>query len=281
MLKGSLDVDIELMGGSIVFIALTSIMFFSLLWPLLVIEYNLESNEGEMRAVEFANLVKSRLTERIGNGRGDIVYEKLEAMEGRGLTELGLANNYVRIENLTDGSSFEFGTGRSENKHDVFATISSSYSPVVSESTRVMAGGEEYLIHIYNTSEDGMPVAFDVYPEYICSQASGQPVERGKYRTVGCDEISGLAKENVGAGDLRNMISLVRSTGTSKAARVVAQGDITAGNLFATGLRFGKTWECQGSGLDYICFRVMGDFVFPVKIHVEVGKGGEIAVKTS
>jgi len=279
MLKGQLDIDIEFMGGTIVFIALALIMFIEILLPLLAMDYNMVTSEEEIRIVEFANLAKARFAELLGNGNGDIAYEKLEKQVGKGLAGVGLADNYLLIEDLRTGKSFEFPGTKGKTKHDVYSTISSSYKAVMSESLVVMEGGEEYIVHIYKIKDEG-DISLDIYQDCVCSQDGPGTDGTGKYKTLGCDDISDL--ELVEKGVVTHVMGKAtnaRYRDISQVARVKPENDITAGDLVITGMSLGKTWGCTESPGEHLCVRLMGDFVLPARIHVELGKGGELVTE--
>ena len=156
MLKGqAFDVDIEFMGGTIIFIGLALIMFLEILLPLLAVDYVMVTSEEDIKGVVFANLVKSRMINRIGNGDGDIEYTELGTLREGGLAGIGLAANYVMVEDMHTEHSFDFPGKRATVKHDVYATLYSPYKPVMSVSRTVLVKGEEYIVHIYKTKGTG------------------------------------------------------------------------------------------------------------------------------
>ncbi len=275
MLKGQLDIDIELMGGTIIFIALTLIMFMEILLPLLVVNYNMETSMEDVRAVEFANLAKARMIANIGSGNGDIDCVRLEALQKKGLRDIGLASNYLLVEDLHKGTTFEFSGKEGETKHDIYATLSSRFLPVTASSDIVMQGHDEYLVHIYKLSDDS--IAMDIQHADSCIMHSQGDVEETRYKAAGCDDISSqeLIEEDAEA-HLKGKVSKVRDGGDSQFARVKPQSDITAGELVVTGMELGKTWGCIDSSDSQVCIRVIGDFVFPARIHVELAEGRDI-----
>ena len=107
MLKGQLDVDIEFMGGTIIFIALAVIMFVEVMVPLLGADWTLITSDKEIRSVIFANLARAHFLNETGNGKGDIAYDKLEAQTGKGLAGPGLSGNYISIKSLVSSDSWE------------------------------------------------------------------------------------------------------------------------------------------------------------------------------
>jgi len=271
MLKGQLYVDIEFIGGTMIFIILAFTIFLVILLPLRSSDYNMAKSAEKIRAMEFANLVKSRMSETLGNGKGDIERDKLLLQAEKGLSNIGLADNYVLVENIISGEIFIFNGESGEGKHEVFATMSTPYIAVENKTQIVMKVGKEYIIHVYRFGGEGKTFAFDIYQDYICSQSTRMPPKTEKYHILNCDDISDLEKSEVDATDMKNsMIApVVNGVKDEEIARIIPKNQITADNLVISGMRFGKFWECNNAGENIICFRLAGDFVFPARIHTQ------------
>ncbi|MBN2330736.1 MAG: hypothetical protein JXC85_02875 [Candidatus Aenigmarchaeota archaeon] len=277
MLKGQLDIDIEMMGGTMIFIALTLIMFMEILLPLLVVNYNMETSMEDIRAVEFANLAKARMIDQIGDGEGDIDYARLEALQGSSLGDIGLASNYLLVEDLIKGTTFEFAGKRGKTEHDVYATLSSRFLPSIESSDIVMQGNNEYFVHIYSLSEDGKSIAVDIQDAGSCVMYSQGDIKESRFKAAGCDDFTSKQVVEDGAEALiRGEVSNAMDSGESQFVRVKPKSDISAGDIVVTGMKLGKSWGCRDSGDPQVCIRQIGDFVFPARIHVELAEGSDI-----
>jgi hypothetical protein len=281
MLKGqAFDVDIEFMGGTIIFIAISLLLFVEILLPLLAVNYNTVTSEEDIKGVVFANLVKSRMSERIGDGEGGIEYQKIGALREEGLGDIGLSSNYVMVEDLLTGRSFDFGGRREPAKHDVYATLTSPYRPVTTESGNVLEMGEEYIVHIYKTNVSGNNIMLDIYRDAFCSESPGSQ-GAGSFKAIDCADMpdGGLIDDGVEI-NLRGMISKVRDMEADEIAWVKADSSIEAGDLLITSMELGMTWECTDSAAPpYLCVRMAGDYSFPAGIHVEIGKGADLVIQ--
>lgn len=272
MLKGQLDVDIEFMGGAIIFVILSLIMFVEILAPLLVVDYTMVTSKDDIRALVTANLAKSRFEEKLGDGNGNMVQDNLDKQVAKGLEGLDATSDLVIVEGIDKEVAWAFGSGEGERMHDIYSTVTSSHAPVDSESQVVMENGKEYMVHAYLIGDPGKNMAFDIYQDYLCGSGGSGPEESGEYRLVSCDEISDL---ELVEGDIESYLRgmIVEARTGSRVARVKPGSDVTAADLETAGIAFGSLQACSDTGGTsmgtYLCTRHVGDFVIPVKVSVQ------------
>lgn len=271
MLKGQLDVDIEFMGGAIVYVILSLIMFTEILAPLLVVDYTMSTSKDDIRALVAANLAKSRMEEKLGDGNGNMVQHDLDTQLAKGLEGMDTTSDLVIVEGVDREVAWSFGSGEGEGMQEIYSTVTSTHAPVVSESQIVMESGNEYVVHAYAFGDTGNNIAIDIYQDYLCGSFGSGPGTAEEYRLVSCDEISDL---QLVEGDVESYLRgiIVNARTESGLARVKPGYDVTVADLETAGMEFGSLEACSdmsGSMDTYICPREVGDFVFPVKVSVQ------------
>ena len=218
---------------------------------------NVATSLNDIHAMEFANLVKSRLTDDDG-----MISEATLSSTGS-LRELGLADKYARIENLVTGEEHVFQGARSKYSHETYLTVKSNHYPVKAASRVVMRNGEAYFLHIYRVGKHDN-IVIDIYPERVCS---GESPDQG-YRMIGCDEMVVLEYEDAGNIDKAILESRIRSV-EPVTEKVTAVEDLKPVDIDIQGYSFGEPQEC----LDLkkkICYRTIGSFAYPAKLRVEI-----------
>ena len=275
MLKGQTYLDTEFAIGSLVFIGVIFLIIITVLGPLVFVSVTAGSSENGIKALEYANIAKWRLLNLRGDGEGDISYHSMVSDLAAGQVGLGLARNSMFIEDLSTDSQWVFAKGSEKNEHDVFSTMSTPYLPVSEPSAKLMEANGEYMVHIYRIGPHKKDVAVDVYGnEYICGAKGRSANSLGDFVTMGCEEASSAEKGESDAGDLKDIITNFRNTGGDEEyvlLRLLFKSDVTAKDIVPGGMKFGDEWDCPpDSDGDYLCVRRMGDYVLPVRIHVEI-----------
>jgi hypothetical protein len=273
MLKGQLFEEMEISVGTIILISLVITFLLEVFAPMMTLSSAVSSSEGEVRATEFANFLKNVLPEYMGNEKGELTQEGLSSNTGKPLTAFGFSDNRVDIENLVTNQVWEFGTQRQTYRHDAYTTIHSHYMPVTGVESVIMKGGNDYVLHIY---ESGGNTILDIYSDYVCNPDVRKTESEGKYNLLACWEFSGLSKIEAGAERIRDeMIApVVNMVGNDLIYLVSPKGDVKASELVIGTAGLDVTDYCLGSGEGSMCIRIIGRYSFPARIHAEIGKEG-------
>jgi hypothetical protein len=266
MLKGSFHTDTNLFWGTLIFVIFSLTMMMAFIGPFDINHSTTVENAGKIRALEFANLARFRLIQHMGNARGDIEYGELQEREESGISDLGLAENYILVEDLRSGEEWEFGDKSGKNVHETFATISAGFLPVEEDKTLLMKKGSEYILSIYRAAESKGSVIVDVYGQPECSEDG----KSGDHPVPSCTELSALEKAEVAGKEITEAVTRVKNVEESELMWILAKKDIDAESLVPKGMRFAETGECAGSQKSRLCFRLMGEFISPAKIRAEL-----------
>ncbi len=278
MLKGQLSVPTEFTIGSMIYMIIIILISSLIVAPLFYVSWEAGTSEVRLNVFEYANLARQRLTEVLGNGEGDIWFPTMQSNVALGTSQLGIARNVLVLEELTSGNKWTFSSGDEKHRHDVYTTMQSPYFPVTSPTYEILSKDEVRLFHIYADVGEGRDVVVGVYEGgYSCSKTSRIIIPQTTYSLLSCNDIDDAEYVEADAGDIRNMIASVRNSGGYVVKLVKAKSDILSKDIVPSGLVLGDSWSCPMSGKDYLCLRRVGDFVFPLKIHVEMDKDAEIA----
>jgi hypothetical protein len=272
VLKGQLDVDMEFMGGTLLFVALAFITFMVVLLPLHLLDYNIASSLDDIDVMELSNLVKLRLESDLGDGKGNIDAAKLGSWEGFSVDESGLPVDFVSLKDIITGSTVSYGLRASERVHHVFSTVSASRLPVGDAAGAVMLEGRDYLVHIYRLGDDDQRIAMDIYSEEVCESGTGG-VQAPGYPGLPCSDIGALVPlEGDVESFLRGKISETRSGEGAETAWVRPGSDVAPGDLLPPTFGFGSILQCRDTPVELerpvLCVRRAGGFVSPVRIAV-------------
>jgi hypothetical protein len=272
MLKGQAHTEMNMYSGTLIFFIVSVAIFLALIAPIIYGYGTTGSTENEIRAIEFCNFARQRLLDVMGDG-SDIRYSSIELEAARNMTGLGLSENYMNVENVYTGEYWKFGGDSGRFEHDAFSTVKSEYRNVEEKRETVMSAGKYYLVSSYVVGSEGS-VAVDVYESIMCSDAAGG----SGYRVLSCSNVSVLPAEAGDVDGLRDSVIVPVSTGVkgSAIAMIRPDSDVSAGDLLIAGRKMGSGTECiEKDGM--MCFRVMGDYVFPVKIHTEMEKDASLS----
>ncbi len=274
MLKGQSHTDMNIMGGSAIFFIVAIAIFTALIAPIVYQYLTVGSTENEIKAVEFSNLARTVLLGAFGDGKGNILYSLLLSGAANGTEGIGLPDNYLQVDNVYTDEYVKIGDNGGRFEHDSFSTIKSFQKNVDGRNDVVMEAGKEYLVHSYRIVATGS-VAVDIYTDFVCSVDGGD----GGYRIVECGETDGLETLLADIESLKSTIiaPVVNGVEDSAIVRMMAQDDVTAKDLVVSGSKLGSTAECLEKD-GRTCFRIVGSFVFPARIHTEIGKDSSIGV---
>jgi hypothetical protein len=267
---GLLDIDMELMGGTIIFVLVALIMFAEVLGPLMYVDYTMSTATDEVKAVEFSNLARMRLISMAGDGRSSIDSVKVSSFRTTG--EFGLGSNYVTLSSLANGQTWSFGRPQEGYKHDIYSTVTVPWIDIPLQKSVMLRKGNVYIIHIYKIQDGEKNIAFDIYPGTSCGD--GAPAQQA-FRPLSCSQAEGLVTVEAGASDLKSAVAVVSGTGLPKIFRINATADITPERLLIDDKKF----EYCGSATrftNYQCFRLIGKYAMPVRMHVEISPGKDI-----
>jgi len=269
---------------TIIFSVLVLMIFIVVLVSFLTMKYIEHMAHGQVQAIEFANLVKYKLENNLGDGHGNIYYTELVKNNGKSVEEVvGLRGKKIIVTDLKTDKNFHFSGDGGYFKHSVYSTIYSHYLPVTQPSEVVMQTGKEYFVHIYNITDDGVYVVFDIYQKPVCSDEGTMLDSTGIYQIIGCSSFP----VDVTAFDLdmlRGKIVNVSANRGEFIAKLVPDKDVKAEELLSFPFKFRDPDPTEGSyimtilgllkqkiGLErLVAFRVMGEYVTPAKIYVEI-----------
>ncbi len=267
MLKGQSHTDINLTGGTVIFFVVSVAIFTALIAPIIFQYFMIGSTENDVKAVEFSNLARTMLLDSFGDGSGNILYSLLHAGVPDGMESIGLADNYLHVENIYTKEYIKIGENGGRFDHDTFSSIKTFHNDVGRRKEVVMTAGREYMVHSYRLNSTGS-VAVDIYTDFMCSEDG----DLEGYMIVECERTDNIPVTK-GIDELVSTViaPVVNGILDSGTARMTAGRDITASDLLVSGTRFGSTQEClEKDGI--MCFRTVGNFNFPARIHTEIGK---------
>jgi hypothetical protein len=229
--------------------------------------------ENEIRALNFANGVRTNILYKIGTGTGDALYDGLEEHVPLGSSALGISDNYFRIDDLKTGETWTFDGERDKHrKHELFMTVSSNFIKVDDESMILMEAGKGYIMHIYKFGTAG-DTAIDVYAEPSCVDSGRINDPYSAYILLGCDELDNIQKTDHDADRIKVEIANVRNRVDVHTVLWLNPADnVTAEDIVISGMHFGDTGKCQEFDGDKQCFRIMRDVVTPARLYVEIDK---------
>ncbi|UCD02719.1 MAG: hypothetical protein JSV63_02935 [Candidatus Aenigmatarchaeota archaeon] len=261
MLKGSADIDIEFMGGTIIFVTLTMVLIGSLLLPMFSVSYTRGDTGNDIKAIKFASLVKNTLESELPRYGGGIDADLLETASESGLSSFGLGDNYASVRDITAEREWEFPGKDGKLKHETFSTVSSYYLPAVYGN--IMKSGEAYVIDIYKV---GPNTVVDIYTEPYCS--INVPL------TLTCKVFTELVPEDKDASSISDVIMEVfNDAATRNTKLIIPEDDVSIDDVVPPPITI--TEECL-EGSNEICFRIIGSYRYPVKIRVELDRNAPI-----
>jgi hypothetical protein len=213
-------------------------------------------------AVEFANLVKSRLA----GDDGMVSYGKL--VDTGHLGELGLSKKEVVIDNLITKERFLLVGEAGTYYHETYMTIKGDFFPVMNASKVILEKGNTYLLHIHRNSKNN--IFLDIYEEPVCSEGA----QNSELRILSCQEMSPLAENrDLITLDSKTLKGFIDSAGSGSVITetVVPVADLRLEDALE-GYSPGFPTDCI-SGAETMCCRIVGSYTYPATLLVSIDRG--------
>jgi hypothetical protein len=270
MLKGQLDIDIEFMGGTIIFVALGCLLYLMIIAPLMAVQYATSEAGSNVGSMGYSNYVKRSLLDARGDG-GMVSRAGLSLAASSGQHPAGAGAGYVAVTDMLGLAEWVFdGEKDKTSSHETFAVMSTDVLPVPVGSFAVMERGKDYVLHSYKAAGTLM---LDIHYDVICGNASRE--NPSTFTAPRCEDVKllkAIALDAKGVSsscavpvknDIKgNTLTLVTATSDMKASELVPAGlDL----LLASGCVPGK----DGG----MCVRLVGRQALPLKIYAAY-KGG-------
>lgn len=266
MLKGQIDIDIEFMGGTIIFVVLGSLMYLMLLAPLLAVQHSVSEANEDVVGMEFSNIAKYRLIRDAGDGNTMTTHSGISAAASARTHTSGTAGGYFTVTDVVTERVWEFDGDRNKDfSHETFAAMRTDFMPVSGGSDVVLQAGKDYVVHAYSASGTLM---FDIHDEIICG--TGASEEPG-FSAPLCEDVKTLTPTALDAGGISGSLAIPVKNGIQESVLMLvsATSEVKAKELVPAGLDLADEDECVAGKAGVMCVRIVGRHVLPVKIYAE------------
>ncbi len=269
MLKGQLDIDIEFMGGTIIFVFFAMIFFSMLLVPIVANSSVTSRVHNSVDQLSFANLAESYMVRDYANENGvpDFLMMSLDT------NLLKSFRNFVLFEQIPSGKIiFPLFSVSSINPddatgHDTYGITWTSFESTKPEDILIPAG----RISLVDVHSNGSLVIIDVYGYPRCSTGNSERTGLTVYPLCSSVSDANIIDSESARDEL--ILSVINGAFPSmtffvRAAKDIRVSDITKpfkGDVSAT---------CEDNGEHPVCIRKFSDYTTATRIHVEITPGG-------
>jgi hypothetical protein len=270
MLKGQLDIDIEFMGGTIIFVTLGVLIYVMIIAPLLAVQYATNEAGSDVGSMGYSNYVKrSLLTTR---GDGSIISRAgLSLAASSGQHPAGAGSGYVSVTDILGQGEWIFdGDMEKKSSHETFAVLSTDVLPAPEGSFTVMKSGKDYVVHAYTT---GGTLMLDIHHDVICGSVSRE--DPLSFTAPLCEDVKLLKPMTLDARGISSSCAVPVKNGieASTLTLVTASSDMKAENLVPAGLDLLAGAECVPGKAGKMCVRIVGRQALPLKIYAGYNGG--------
>ncbi len=270
-MAGEYDAAQQLFYETLTFTLISIIIIFLVVAPFISVESKAVQIGKETRTVTFANIARYLL---ISNAGGNVLtYESILAIAGGDLSSIGVAKNYMFLEDMISGENWEFNTKKEKNSYSTFSVMEKESLHITSGEYIVMEHGQSYILSIYKSGEG---TVLDIYNEYICSPGETKNEDSG-YMRIGCGDLGSLAPVNMGPGDVSDeVMAVINGAKDNSLVMITAAGSMSASSV-SGGARLGSQDDCPGKKKE-LCVRVIGDYMIPLEIQTGISPGSDMVV---
>jgi hypothetical protein len=268
--KGQLDIDIEFMGGTILFVALGCLIYFMIIAPLLAVQYATNEAGSDVGSMGYSNYVKRSLLTAYGDGSAvSRTGISLATSSGQQSTRAG--SGYVSVTDILGQGEWIFdGDREKSSSHETFTTMSTDVFPVPDGSFIVMKSGKAYVVHAYTI---GGTLMLDIHYDVICGSSPREGAL--SFMAPLCEDVKLLKPVALDAGGVSSscVVPVKNGIQASTLTLVRPSSDVSAGNLVPGGLGLLLASDCTPGKADGMCVRIVARQSLPLKIYAEY-KGG-------
>ncbi|MFH0956924.1 MAG: hypothetical protein V1813_03605 [Candidatus Aenigmatarchaeota archaeon] len=268
--KGQLDIDIEFMGGTIIFVALGCLLYLMIIAPLLAVQYATSEAGSNVGSMEYSNYMKRSLLDARGDG-SMMSRAGLSLAVSSGQHPAGAGAGYVAVTDMLGLAEWVFdGEKDKTSSHETFAVMSTDVFPAPEGSFSVMQKGKDYVVHAYKA---GGTLMLDIHYDVICGSVSRE--DPSAFTAPRCEDVKPLRAVALDAKGVSSSCVVPVKNGKQERTLtlVTASSDVEASDLVPAGLDLLLASDCVPGKDGGMCVRLVGRQALPLRIYAAY-KGG-------
>jgi hypothetical protein len=268
--KGQLDIDIEFMGGTILFVALGVLIYLMIIAPLLAVQYATSEAGSNVGSMGYSNYVKRSLLTTSGDG-STISRAGLSLAASSAQNPAGYKSGYVSVTDILGQGEWIFdGDMEKKSSHETFAVMSTDVLPVPDGSFIVMKSGKDYVVHAYTAAGTLM---LDIHHDIICGGSSRE--DQLYFTAPICEDVKLLKPTALDAGGVSSscVVPVKNGIKASTLTLVRPSSDMKASEVVPGGLDLLSASECVPGKAGKMCVRIVGRQALPLRIYASYNGG--------
>ncbi|MBN1896828.1 MAG: hypothetical protein JW789_03840 [Candidatus Aenigmarchaeota archaeon] len=269
MLKGQLDIDIEFMGGTIIFVFFAMIFFSMLLFPIVANSSVTSRVHNSVDQLSFSNLAEAYIERDYANENGvpDFLRMSLDT------NLLKSFRNFVLFEQIPSGRFiFPKYSVMSMNPddsigHDTYGITWTGFENTKPGDILIPVG----KISLVDVHRNGSLVIIDVYDYPRCSTGTSERTGLTVYPL--CSSVSEASIVDSESARDELILSVINGAFPGTVFFMRAAKDIMVSDIMQSFKGYVSA-TCEDSGEHNVCIRKFSDYTTATRIHVEITPGG-------